>query len=104
MEVARKAPVRFAEFEFAPAALKLFRAWPPVKIEPQPSRVLAVLLENPGQIVSRDELRARIWGQATFVEFDESLNYCIRQIRVALREQAAKPRLLETLPKLGYRF
>jgi Tol biopolymer transport system component/DNA-binding winged helix-turn-helix (wHTH) protein len=104
MEVARKAPVRFGEFEFDPAALKLFRAGRPVKIEPQPSRVLAVLLENPGQIVSRDELRARIWGQATFVEFDESLNYCIRQIRVALREQAAKPRLLETLPKQGYRF
>jgi DNA-binding winged helix-turn-helix (wHTH) protein len=104
MEVAGNAPFRFGEFEFDSVSLRLFREGRPVKIEPQPLRVLGALLERPGEIVSREELRARIWGQATFVEFDQSLNYCIRQIRIALREGASKPRFLETLPKQGYRF
>src|SRR5690242_19602367 len=104
MEVAGNARFRFGEFEFDSVSLRLLREGRPVKIEPQPLRVLGVLLERPGAIVSREELRTRIWGEATFVEFDQSLNYCIRQIRVALREGAAKPRFLETLPKQGYRF
>ena len=104
MEVAGDGRLRFGAFEFDSVSGKLFREGRPVKIEPQPLRVLGALLERPGEIVSREQLRARIWGDTTFVEFDQSLNYCIRQIRLALREDASEPVYIETLPKQGYRF
>jgi DNA-binding winged helix-turn-helix (wHTH) protein len=104
MEVAGKGRICFGEFEFDSLSRKLFREGRPVKIEPQPLRVLGVLLERPGEIVSREQLRTRIWGDTIFVEFDQSLNYCVRQIRVALRDEASEPVYIETLPKQGYRF
>src|SRR3982751_4269040 len=87
----------FGDFEFDTVSEKLFRGKRPVKIQPQPLRVLVVLLENAGQIVSREHLRTRIWGESTFVEFDQGLNYCIRQIRVALGDGASNPVYVETL-------
>ena len=96
--------LRFGDFEFDLRSGKLFRGGRPVKIQPQPLRVLAVLLESAGETVSRESLRSRVWGDATFVEFDQGLNYCIRQIRLALRDGASKPLYIETLPKQGYRF
>ena len=104
MEVGGRENVRFGDFEFDLRSGKLFRGGRPVKIQPQPLRVLAVLLERAGEIVSRESLRSRVWGDATFVEFDQGLNYCIRQIRLALRDGASKPLYIETLPKQGYRF
>ena len=96
--------VRFDHFEFDPQSGQLLRDGQPLRVQPQPLRVLQVLLEHAGQTVSRDALRERIWGDGTYVEFDEGLNYCIRQIRVALGDNAAKPAYVETLPKQGYRF
>src|ERR1700719_2859962 len=96
--------LRFGDYELDSRSGKLLRDARPVKIQPQPLRVLAVLTEHRGEIVSREQLRERIWGAATFVEFDQGLNYCIRQIRVALRDEASKPAYVETLPKQGYRF
>jgi len=96
--------LRFGDYELDSRAGKLLRDGRPVKIQPQPLRVLGILLEHPGEIVTREQLRSRIWGDATFVEFDQGLNYCIRQIRLALREEAAEPVYIETLPKQGYRF
>lgn len=96
--------VRFGEYEFDSHAGKLLRDGWPVKVQPQPLRVLAILIQRPGEIVTREELHACIWGDATFVEFDQGLNYCIRQIRLALRDDASKPAYIETLPKQGYRF
>src|SRR5271154_4583013 len=96
--------VRFGNFELDPHAERLFCDGQRVKIQPQPLRVLGVLVERPGEIVFREDLRARIWGQDTYVEFDKSLNYCIRQIRAALRDNASQPVYIETLPKQGYRF
>src|SRR3954468_21581912 len=78
--------LHFGKFQLDPHAGKLLRDGRPVKIQPQPLRVLRILAERPGEIVSREHLRDRIWGEATFVEFDQGLNYCIRQIRVALRD------------------
>jgi eukaryotic-like serine/threonine-protein kinase len=104
MEAGGNERVRFGDFEFDSPSGRLFRGGRPVKIQPQPLRVLAVLLESPGEIVSREYLRTRIWGNSTFVEFDQGLNYCIRQIRLALRDRASKPLYIETLPKQGYRF
>ncbi len=96
--------IRFGDYELDPESGKLFREGRPVKIQPQPLRVLTVLVERPGEIVSREQLRTRVWGDATYVEFDQGLNYCIRQVRLALRDGASDPRYIETLPKQGYRF
>jgi DNA-binding winged helix-turn-helix (wHTH) protein/tetratricopeptide (TPR) repeat protein len=104
MDGVGKGRMRFDEFEFNSLSGELFREGRSVKIQPQPLRVLGVLLERPGEIVSREQLRTRVWGDATFVEFDQSLNYCIRQIRLALQDEAAEPVYVETLPKQGYRF
>ena len=96
--------LRFGDYELDSSAGKLYRDSSPVKIQPQPFRVLTILLERPGEIISREHLRDRVWGEATFVEFDQGLNYCIRQVRVALGDGAAEPIYIETLPKQGYRF
>jgi DNA-binding winged helix-turn-helix (wHTH) protein/Tol biopolymer transport system component len=104
MALASPTCLRFGNYELDVRAGKLSRDGIPVKIQPQPLRVLSVLLEHPGETVSREELRSRIWGDATFVEFDQGLNYCIRQIRLALRDDAVAPVYIETLPKQGYRF
>lgn len=104
MDSRGKQRLRFGAFDFDSLSGRLFREGRQVKIQPQPLRVLAVLLESAGEIVSRDRLRTCIWGDSTFVEFDQGLNYCIRQIRLALRDGAAHPIYIETLPRQGYRF
>ena len=96
--------LRFAQFALDLGARELLRDGRPVRIQPQPLRVLEILVRHPGKVVSREELRRQIWDEATFVEFDQGLNYCIRQIRVALGDDAAKPVFVETLKKRGYRF
>jgi DNA-binding winged helix-turn-helix (wHTH) protein/Tol biopolymer transport system component len=95
---------RFGPFELTTAPLCLRRDGRAVKIQPQPLRVLALLVEHAGGVVSRDDLRRRIWDEATFVEFDQGLNYCIRQIRLALADDSTKPAYIETVKKQGYRF
>jgi DNA-binding winged helix-turn-helix (wHTH) protein/Tol biopolymer transport system component len=104
MDVRGNERLRFGDFEFDSLSERLFRGQRRVKIQPQPLRVLATLLEKPGEVVSREHLRTRIWGDSTFVEFDQGLNYCIRQIRIALRDGTSKTLYIETLPKQGYRF
>ena len=104
MNAANGSRLRFGDYELDARAGKLYRAGRTVKIQPQPLRVLAVLAERPSEIVSREELRRRIWDDATFVEFDQGVNYCIRQIRLALGDDASAPAYIETLPKHGYRF
>ncbi|HEY1951091.1 MAG TPA: winged helix-turn-helix domain-containing protein [Bryobacteraceae bacterium] len=96
--------LRFGDFEFDPEAGKLFRDGQLVRIQPQPLRVLHLLVKRPGETISREDLRSHIWNGATFVEFDQGLNYCIRHIRQALSDNAADPIYIETLPKQGYRF
>jgi DNA-binding winged helix-turn-helix (wHTH) protein len=104
MSIGANGRLTFGDYELDSHAGKLLRDGLPVKIQPQPFRVLTILLERPGEIVSREQLRERIWGDATFVEFDQGLNYCIRQVRLALRDGASEPAYIETLPKQGYRF
>jgi cholera toxin transcriptional activator len=74
------------------------------KIQGQPFEVLVALLERPNQVITREELRARLWPRDTFVDFDHSLNTAINKVRDVLGDTAANPRFLETLPKRGYRF
>ncbi len=74
-----------------------------VPLRPQAAEVLGLLLSKKGEVVSRKEIQQQLWGQ-TIVEFDQGLNFCIRQIRQALNDHAANPRFIETIPKKGYRF
>lgn len=96
--------VRFEEFELDRQTLELRRAGTPVRLQQQPARVLALLVERAGDLVTRESLRQAVWGDETFVDFDRGLNYCISQIRNALGDSAEAPRLLETLRGRGYRF
>src|SRR5215831_12179467 len=101
---ARDGRTRFGNCELDAASGTLLRDGRRVRIQPQPLRVLAFLVDHAGEVVSRDDLRQAIWDQATFVEFDQGLNYCIRQIRQALGDDAGEPVFIETLKKRGYQF
>jgi DNA-binding winged helix-turn-helix (wHTH) protein/TolB-like protein len=84
--------------------LELTREGRPVRLEPQPARALAVLLARAGEVVTREELRAAIWGEHTHVDYDRGLAYCLAQVRTALGDSAENPRFVQTLPKRGFRF
>ncbi len=75
-----------------------------IKLQPQPFKVLALLARHAGQLVTREEIQQQIWGSETFVDFEKGLNFCIKQIRAALGDDAETPHYIETLPKRGYRF
>jgi eukaryotic-like serine/threonine-protein kinase len=101
---ARPSTVRFGPFELNNARGELRKAGISLKLQPQPLRVLSLLVERAGQIVGRGEIQRTLWGGDTFVDFDRSINFCVNQIRVALGDDAEKPRYIETLPRRGYRF
>ena len=96
--------LRFGPFSMDLRTLELRRDGVAVHLQPQPFKVLAALASRPGVLVTRDEIRREVWGKDTFVDFDQSLNFCVKQIRVALGDQADKPTYVQTLPKRGYRF
>jgi DNA-binding winged helix-turn-helix (wHTH) protein/Tol biopolymer transport system component len=96
--------VRFGVYELDLAARQLRKNGTRIKLQDQPFRVLQMLVERPGEIVTRDELREKLWPADTFVEFDHSLNTATQKIRQALGDSASAPRFLETIPKVGYRF
>jgi TolB-like protein/Tfp pilus assembly protein PilF len=96
--------IRFGEYELNEQTLELHRNGAPIHIQQQPARVLAFLLNHRGSVVTREQIRLAIWGEDTFVDFEQGLNFCIRQIRLALNDQAERPLYIETLPRLGYRF
>ncbi len=95
---------RFGEFELDEQTFELRRNGAAIRVQQQPARVLAFLLNHRGSLVTREQIRLAIWGEDTFVDFEQGLNFCIRQIRLALNDQADRPRHIETLPRLGYRF
>jgi DNA-binding winged helix-turn-helix (wHTH) protein/TolB-like protein len=94
----------FGTFTFDARTLALARSDRPVSLEPQPARALALLLARAGEIVTRDELRAHLWGEDTHVDFDRGLAYCIGELRAALGDSADSPRFVQTLPKRGFKF
>ena len=94
----------FGTFTFESGSLELSREGRPVRLEPQPARALAVLLARAGEVVTREELRAAIWGEHTHVDYDRGLAYCLAQVRTALGDNAENPRFVQTLPKRGFRF
>src|SRR6202042_3438731 len=95
---------QFGPYEVNPASGELLKNGRRIKLQEQPYRLLVALLENPGEVVSREELRSRLWLDDTFVDFDGSLRVAVRKLREALDDNAEDPRYIETIPKRGYRF
>ena len=95
---------QFGVFELDLNAAELHKAGVKVKLQDQPFRVLAVLVEHAGQVVTRDELRQKVWPSNVYVDFDQGLNNAIKKVREALGDSADSPRLIETVARHGYRF
>ena len=95
---------RFGDYTLDTSSGELLRGGYRVRLRPQPAALLEYLLQHPGEVVSRDELRRVLWPEGTFVHFDHGLNSCIKQLRAALMDDRVLPRFLETLPRRGYRF
>ena len=93
----------FDDFELRLDSGALLRAGSPVKLQPQPAKVLEILASRSGEVISREEIRQLVWGDA-FVDFDGSLNFSIKEIRRALGDSATSPGFVETIPRRGYRF
>jgi Tol biopolymer transport system component/DNA-binding winged helix-turn-helix (wHTH) protein len=96
--------IRFGVFEFNRGSLELRRNGIRIKLQDQPGQILSALLEVPGDLVTREELRKRLWSADTFVDFDHSLNTAIKRLRDALGDSADNPIFIETLSRRGYRF
>jgi TolB-like protein/DNA-binding winged helix-turn-helix (wHTH) protein len=96
--------VRFGVFQFDPARLRLLKNGSVIALGQQPIQVLSALLERRGEIVSREDLRQRLWGEDVFVDFDHGLNKSVQKLRDALNDSAGTPLYIETIPRLGYRF
>jgi Tol biopolymer transport system component/DNA-binding winged helix-turn-helix (wHTH) protein len=96
--------IRFGVFELDLETRELRKAGRKVAIQEQPLRVLVSLLERPGELVTRDELREKLWEADTFVDFDTALNKAVTKVREVLGDSPASPRFVETLPRRGYRF
>lgn len=95
---------RFGVFEANPAAGELRRQGTRIRIHAQPFQLLCLLLERPGQILTRDEIASALWPSDTFVDFDHGVNSAINRLREALGDTAGNPRFVETLARRGYRF
>lgn len=95
---------RFGLFEADAARNSLTRGGVRVKIQDQPFRVLLLLLDHPGEIVTREELRHKLWPEGTYVDFDGSLNVILKKLRAAVDDDSDNPRFIETIPRRGYRF
>ncbi len=96
--------VRFANFEVDLRAGELRREGSKVRLQEQPFALLTVLLESAGEVVTREELRKRLWSEDTFVDFDHRLAVAVNKLRDALRDSAEKPMFIETVGRRGYRF
>jgi len=97
-------PIRFGVFELHIRSGELLRKGSKINLQDQPFQALVLLLEHPGELVTREELRKNLWPQNTFVDFERGLNKAINKLRAALRDKADKPQYIETLPQRGYRF
>src|SRR5450755_1165323 len=96
--------IRFGPFQADTRSGELHRQGTKVSLQGQPFQVLVLLLERPGEIVTREELTRKLWPDNTFVDFERGLNKAINKLREAPRDHAEKPRYIETLPQRGYRF
>ena len=96
--------VRFGTYEVSRQSGEVRKAGLRIRVQQQPMKLLEILLEHPGEVVTREELRSRVWPDESFGDFDQALNIAIGKLRSALGDSAESPRFIETLPKRGYRF
>src|SRR6516225_5926070 len=96
--------VRFGSFEADLHTRELRKHGLKLKVQEQPFQVLAMLLARPGELITREEIRSKLWPEDTFIDFDHGLNAAVRRLRDALNDNAEAPRFVETLPRRGYRF
>jgi eukaryotic-like serine/threonine-protein kinase len=96
--------IRFGPFELDVRSAELRKGGTRVRLADQPFQILLMLLERPGDLISREEIRSKLWPGTTVVEFDHSINAAVKRLRNALRDSAGEPRYIETLPRRGYRF
>src|SRR5580692_4103967 len=96
--------IRFGVFEFDLRSGELRKQGRKIRLEGQPVQILIYLLENPGELITRDQLHRRLWPADTFLNFEHGLNAAIKRLRRALDDSADNPRFVETLPRRGYRF
>ncbi len=96
--------VRFGAFEVDLRSGELHKQGLKIKLQEQPFQILAMLLERPGEVLTREEVCQKLWARDTFVDFDHSLGTAIKKLRQALGDDAETPRYIETLPRRGYRF
>ena len=96
--------IRFGDFAFDRTTGELWRGDRRVPLQRQPARLLELLLAKPGELTGRDAIRAALWGDDTYVDFERSLNFCVAKLRSALGDNAASPSYIETIPTRGYRF
>ena len=96
--------VRFGTYEVSLQSGEVRKAGVRIRVQQQPMKLLELLLERPGEVVSREELRSRVWPDESFGDFDQAVNIAIAKLRSALGDSAENPRYIETLPKRGYRF
>jgi len=104
MPIGEKHLLRFGPFQLDTQCGQLRKNGFGIKLQGQPVQILEILLEKPGELVAREELRQRLWSTNTFVDFDHSLNTAIKRLRQALGDEAEAPKYIETIPKRGYRF
>src|SRR6202790_5113351 len=96
--------VRFGTYEVSLQSGEVRKSGLRIRVQQQPIKLLEVLLERPGEVVTREELRSRVWPDESFGDFDQALNIAVGKLRSALGDSAENPRFIETLPKRGYRF
>ena len=96
--------LRFGVFELNLDLEELRKNGTVLRLPPQPFRLLAMLASRSGQVVTRDEIQQQLWGSDTFIDFEQGVNKCIKQIRAALGDNADNPLYVETIPRRGYRF
>src|SRR4051794_16655279 len=99
-----RSPVRFGLFEFDPHTGVLRKSGIRIKLQDQPLQILRMLLERPGEVVTREQIQAGLWPNGTFVEFGNAINSAVRKLRDALADKAENPRFVETVARHGYRF
>jgi DNA-binding winged helix-turn-helix (wHTH) protein len=96
--------VRFAEFELDFGRFQLYRSGQPVRLEGLPLQLLMFLIENPGQLVTREQIADALWGKDVFVDIEQGINTAIRKVRMALDDDSGQPQYLQTVVGRGYRF
>src|SRR6187399_1077648 len=96
--------LRFDSFELDVRSRELRKGNDRIRLQEQPFEILRLMLQRPGDVVTRDELARHLWPAGTFVDFEHSLNAAMKRLRAALGDDADNPRFVETLPRRGYRF